>query len=128
MLRWNGAPEFGAVRVDGGADQVMLPRLPNDEPPPARASASTGARISASAVKPASRKEVRRRTLRFFVIMPAIWCRGWSSASQGHPFNTNGWCIGTTAKAQVVGGCQVGEHLQQVARDGDLGHGFGEGT
>ena len=99
MLRWNGAPELGAVRVEGGADQVMLPRLPNDEPPPARASASAGVRINATAAKPASRTEVRRTTLRFFVIMPAIWCRSRSSASQGHPLNTQGWCIGATAEA-----------------------------
>src|SRR4029077_18009061 len=62
MLRWNGVPELGAVRVEGGADQVMLPRLPNEEPPPARASANVGARISANAVRPANREEVRRRT------------------------------------------------------------------
>src|SRR5277367_337511 len=121
MLRSNGAPELGAVRVEGGADQVMLPRLPNDEPPPARASACEGARISASTAKPASRKEVRRRTLRFFVIMmPAIWCRSRSSASQGHPLNTHGGCIGAAPEAQVIGGRHVGEHLEQVARDGNL--------
>jgi hypothetical protein len=100
MLRCIGAPELGAVRVEGGADQVMLPRLPNEEPPPARASANAGARIRASAVKPASRDEVRRRTLRFFVIMMlAIWCGGRSSASQGHPLNTHCWRIGATAEA-----------------------------
>jgi hypothetical protein len=43
---------------------------------------------------------VRRRTLRFFVIMMlAIWCGGRSSASQGHPLNTHCWRIGATAEA-----------------------------
>jgi chemotaxis receptor (MCP) glutamine deamidase CheD len=37
MLRCIGAAVVGAVRVVGGADHVMLPRLPAELPPPARA-------------------------------------------------------------------------------------------
>jgi hypothetical protein len=41
MLRCIGIAE-GAVRVLGGAEKVMLPRLPNELPSPARASATAG--------------------------------------------------------------------------------------
>src|SRR6202789_2852243 len=52
----------------------MLPRLPNELPPPARASASPGDSASARAAKPASRIEVRRIGFRFDVVTAAIWC------------------------------------------------------
>jgi hypothetical protein len=55
MLRCIGDAEYGAVLVDGGAEYVMLPRLPNEPPLPARASANPGASARARAVTPASR-------------------------------------------------------------------------
>ena len=35
--RWIGAAVLGAVRVAGGAENVRVPRLPPEKPPPARA-------------------------------------------------------------------------------------------
>ena len=60
MLRCIGWAAVGAVRVVGGADQVMLPRLPDELPPPARASAKPGASARLSAATVASRYDVRR--------------------------------------------------------------------
>src|SRR5579872_4167803 len=39
MVRSNGRAALGAVLVAGGADQVRMPREPDEKPPPARASA-----------------------------------------------------------------------------------------
>jgi hypothetical protein len=44
MLRSKGEAAPGIVRVEGGADQVRMPRLPKLPPPPIRASAIAGAR------------------------------------------------------------------------------------
>src|ERR1700712_1211259 len=63
MLRCIGAAEYGAVLVVGGAENVMLPRLPIELPPPARASASPGARANVRTVMPANR--VRLRVISF---------------------------------------------------------------
>jgi hypothetical protein len=43
-----GAAVVGAVRVEGGAENVREPRLPKLEPPPARASASFAINASAA--------------------------------------------------------------------------------
>src|SRR6185437_11457528 len=59
MLRCTGAAELGAVLVDGGAEYVMLPRLPNELPPPARASTTAGESARAKAATPARRIRVR---------------------------------------------------------------------
>src|SRR5262245_41880441 len=63
MLRCIGWAVEGAVRVVGGADQVMLPRLPIEFPPPARASASPGASARLSAATAARREDDRRMAL-----------------------------------------------------------------
>jgi len=60
MLRCIGWAAVGAVRVVGGADHVMLPRLPIEPPPPARASANPGASARLSAATAASKVDVRR--------------------------------------------------------------------
>ena len=60
MLRSMGAAAYGAVRVMGGAEYVMLPRLPNDPPPPARANAKLGANDSAKTAAEVRRNPVRR--------------------------------------------------------------------
>src|SRR3954451_14911131 len=52
----------------------MLPRLPNEPPSPARASASPGDKASAKAAEPAIRAEVRRIWFRFNVVTRPIWC------------------------------------------------------
>jgi hypothetical protein len=51
----------------------MLPRLPNELPPPARASASPGDKTIARNAKPARRTGVRRIEVRFEVLTGAIW-------------------------------------------------------
>jgi hypothetical protein len=43
--RWIGCAAEGAVRVTGGATNVRAPRLPDENPRPARASASVGASV-----------------------------------------------------------------------------------
>jgi hypothetical protein len=63
MLRCIGWAVDGAVRVVGGADQVMLPRLPMEPPLPARASASPGTRARLRAATAASRVDDRRMAL-----------------------------------------------------------------
>src|ERR1700739_2668026 len=73
MLRCMAEPPYGAVLVGGGADQVMLPRLPKDPPPPARASASPGARARASAVMTAISQEERGILIRRFLNTTGIW-------------------------------------------------------
>ncbi len=40
MVRLNGWAVLGAVEVDGGAENVRVPREPELEPPPIRASAT----------------------------------------------------------------------------------------
>jgi hypothetical protein len=45
--RWIGAAVVGAVRVDGGAEKVRVPRLPKLPPRPTRASASVTRNASA---------------------------------------------------------------------------------
>jgi hypothetical protein len=73
MLRCIGAAD-GAVLVDGGADQVMLPRLPDDVPPPIRASARPGASARLRAATAAKSCEERRMAVfLFLVIMGGIW-------------------------------------------------------
>src|SRR6185437_4253087 len=49
VLRWIGAAE-GAVRVADGTEKVRAPRLPNEPPPPTRASAVPTARVTAVAI------------------------------------------------------------------------------
>jgi len=61
------------VRRAGGADQVWLPRLPNEDPLPARASASPGVRAIANAAITASRKWLRRMVHHAREKTPAIW-------------------------------------------------------
>ena len=73
MLRCIGE-EYGAVAVDGGADQVMLPRLPNDPPLPSRASARPGVSARANAAKAAINVGVRRMGTRWFVIRAQYGC------------------------------------------------------
>jgi hypothetical protein len=74
MLRSIGAAELGAVLVRGGAENVMLPRLPNELPPPARASASPGESASARAATPASKTRLRTISIRFKLSAYRIWC------------------------------------------------------
>jgi hypothetical protein len=64
MLRCMGA-EYGAVLVDGGAEYVMLPRLPIEAPLPARASARAGESASARTVTAAMIVCLRRIGFRF---------------------------------------------------------------
>ena len=45
MVRWNGEAD-GAVDVDGGAEKLRLPRLPELKPPPIRASAGAASKAS----------------------------------------------------------------------------------
>ena len=66
MERCIGAAVPGAVRVDGGGENVKPPRLPIELPPPSRASATAGARAREAAATAARR---RREPLRdIFVI------------------------------------------------------------
>ena len=76
MLRSIGAAEEGAVRVDGGADQVLDPRLPNELELPARASARPGdrARTKASAAAAAIGKRKRAIRMCFADVTGRIWC------------------------------------------------------
>src|SRR5689334_11630084 len=64
MVRSNGRAALGAVLVDGGADQVRIPREPDEKPPPARASAcdtaSAVGRASASATAAILKSAVKR--------------------------------------------------------------------
>src|ERR1700722_3100481 len=57
----------------------MLPRLPNEPPPPARASASPGESAKASTVMPARRTRLGAISVRFDVGALAIWCLSWST-------------------------------------------------
>src|SRR5579863_81426 len=122
MLRCMGAAEPGAVFVEGGADHVMPPRLPKELPPPRRASASPGARAKASTAQMATTKDVRRIVVRFSVSMRAIWCGTGSGASHGHAVYPDRRRVRAAAEPQVVGRRQMGEDIQQIAGDGDLGH------
>src|SRR5262249_15384894 len=49
-VRCIGAAEFGAVCVTGGAEKVRVPRLPPENPPPARACASAAISKHAAAI------------------------------------------------------------------------------
>src|SRR4051794_30639777 len=73
MLRCIGDAEDGAVLVDGGAEYVILPRLPNEPPLPARASASPGESARTRAAAPAIRLRVRGISIRFEVDACLIW-------------------------------------------------------
>src|SRR6476619_3218406 len=103
MLRCIGAAEYGAVLVEGGADHVMLPRLPNEPPPPARASARPGASARAKAVTAATPKDVRRMIFLCFVTMGGIWCWRPSGTSHRHSFDAYGRCISSAPEPQIVG-------------------------
>jgi hypothetical protein len=59
MVRCIGDAKPGAVFVDGGAENVMLPRLPMELPPPSLASAMAGASNRAVAATAANRREPR---------------------------------------------------------------------
>src|SRR6266568_1589566 len=62
MVRWVGAAALGAVVVEGGAVKVREPRLPELNPPPARALASAITRTSAAATATnASNGRMRRK-------------------------------------------------------------------
>jgi hypothetical protein len=58
----------------------MLPRLPNELPLPARASAKPGDKARARAAQPAIRTEERRMGFRFEVVTRLIWCGGSAKA------------------------------------------------
>jgi hypothetical protein len=49
MVRLNGWAVFGAVEVEGGAENVRAPREPELTPPPTRASAAVAATTSGMA-------------------------------------------------------------------------------
>ncbi len=76
MLRSIGAAEEGAVRVDGGADHVMDPRLPNELELPARACANPGDRARTKARAAAAAIGKRKRAIRmcFAEVTGRIWC------------------------------------------------------
>src|SRR4051812_33859612 len=59
--RSKGCPAFGAVLVAGGGVKLREPRLPELEPPPARALASAATRTSALAMASSARNGRRRR-------------------------------------------------------------------
>jgi hypothetical protein len=63
-------PPIGAVLVDGGAEKVIPPRLPIEDPPPARANATPGAKARAIA-RPAART-MRGRLIGVLHITPPI--------------------------------------------------------
>jgi len=65
MLRCMGGAEKGAVLVAGGAENVMLPRLPIELPPPARASTTAGVNARVKARAAANKDLVRRIGFRF---------------------------------------------------------------
>jgi hypothetical protein len=71
-VRCIGCAVVGAVCVDGGAEAVLDPRLPEEEPPPARASATPGARAIARAAVAARKKPVRRMALASLFFMTSI--------------------------------------------------------
>src|ERR1700751_2099064 len=106
----------------------MLPRLPNELPPPRRASASPGVNATSNANTVASRKEERRIAVRFSVNMSRIWCCARSGASHRHPLHPDRRRIGASAELEIIGGREVGEHVEQIACDGNLGGRFGNGT
>ncbi len=58
MLRWNGIAD--PEEVDGGAENVLLPRLPIELPLPARASAIAGVKAKVRATNRATREDLRR--------------------------------------------------------------------
>jgi hypothetical protein len=53
-----GAAE-GAVGVAGGAENVRVPRLPPEKPPPTRACASVETKINAIAIAPRINQQLR---------------------------------------------------------------------
>src|SRR5438309_1365466 len=115
VLRCIGCAMPGAVRVEGGAEKVMLPRLPIELLPPARANARPGASARDTAATPARRRLVRRMALRFVVDTRGIWGgaaildRG-SGAGHRHPFDSDRWRIGASSKHKIVRRRQVREH------------------
>jgi hypothetical protein len=54
-----GAAVEGAVRVEGGGEYVLLPRLPMEPPPPSLASAKAGASTRAATAAAVRRREPR---------------------------------------------------------------------
>jgi hypothetical protein len=60
IVRSIGEATPGAVRVEGGAENVMLPRLPMELPPPSRASEIVGANSKATTAAVARRREPLR--------------------------------------------------------------------
>jgi hypothetical protein len=69
MVRSIGDARLGAVRVIGGAENVMLPRLPIELPPPRRASAMAGASSRAATATTARKREPRPNILRVTLFM-----------------------------------------------------------
>src|SRR5690348_2745763 len=71
MLRWIGETD-GAVRVDEGAEKVRIPRLPPENPPPARALAASPETSTRAVATAAS--AINQRWRNMFAILPApIW-------------------------------------------------------
>jgi len=63
ILRCIGEAMPGAVFVDGGAEKVMLPRLPMELPPPSLASTMEGASNKAATATAARIREPRPNIL-----------------------------------------------------------------
>ncbi|MGB7257417.1 MAG: hypothetical protein WBD48_05015 [Pseudolabrys sp.] len=66
IVRSTGEAALGAVRVAGGAENVRMPRLPPEKPPPARASASPAAKTS-TAASMANANSDRRQIMALFL-------------------------------------------------------------
>src|SRR3954471_1960492 len=64
MVRLNWDADPGAVEVEGGAEKVRVPREPELEPPPIRASAAETASTAGSASERATAIALRRPLLR----------------------------------------------------------------
>ncbi len=69
MLRWNGEAELGALGVDGGAENVRVPREPMLPPPPMRASADDATNASGIASDKASARILNEARMRCEEIM-----------------------------------------------------------
>jgi hypothetical protein len=73
MVRLKGWAAFGAVEVDGGAENVLVPREPELEPPPMRASADeamTTSGIASDKTTASACTKPKARCLKFMAMFP----------------------------------------------------------
>src|SRR5215470_1597025 len=80
----------------------------------------SGAPNLLSARAPASRTALSSQPVSRAIEMSA------SVTGNGEALHAHGRCIGAVAELEVIGRRQRAEHVEQMARDGDLAHRIGE--